>query len=126
MELKFVPLPSDAEALAQFRAAHHSGAQPTTPDDEQATGAHLIHGLLFDLTHCLVHARRLNEPEVQNDPAATAFNSSHCQHHAEEAATGALSLLTWLREYSSDAGAFSEAFDQLGEQLDDDEPPPAA
>ena len=78
-------------------------------------------GLLFDLTHCLVHNRRLAEPEVENDPEAVAFNSDHAAHHAAEAATDALALLDWLKTHPSDPQAFSEAFEQLDEQL-----PPAA
>jgi hypothetical protein len=117
MTLGFTPLPSAREQLAQFRATHASGAQPTTPDDAQSMGAHLMDGLLFDLTHTLVHARRLGEPEVQSDPEAVAFNVDHAQHHAAEAATSALKLKDWLMEHPSDPQDFAAAFEQLSEQL---------
>ena len=83
------------------------------PRDQSITPAHLLDGCLHDLAHTLAHLDRLNDPEVQKDPAAVAFNAAHAQHHALGTQDHAVRIADFLSEHASDPAEFAKQLKQL-------------
>ena len=123
MPVKFTPLPSADDQLAQLRGVHHHD-DANLPVDKQASGPHLASGVAYDLIHGGRHAERLTDEDVVGDPQSVQFHASHVQHHLREAAGGMVRLTDWLKSNDSNAKAFAEELEQVKEL--NPQPPPAA
>lgn len=74
-------LPGDIRRLARESTPYQTDA--TTPKDRKITPVHLHDGGMHDLAHAIQHGKRLEDPDVANDPAARKFNLDHLMKHLE-------------------------------------------
>ena len=105
-------LRSFAQALVQERQKPQDTAPTVT--DEEITPAHLLDDCVHNLTHALRHAKRLDDDDIETNPAAE-WHNAHTVHHLVKGLDNAQRAIKALSESPSDPTVFSAETEQLKE-----------